>query len=113
MVAYKDHKSGQLKKALVLRGANGQELRAQGNARLRYTVTEDGCSVSPGRTYRCQLKVSDAVTPPQKSNGQWGKTVIQYRSQTASRLPVLDLGLMDTGKAEQEFSLDIGPVCFS
>lgn len=49
-VAYRDQKSGLLKKALVLRGANGQELRAQGNARLRYTVIEDGCSVSPRRT---------------------------------------------------------------
>lgn len=47
MVAYKDQKSGLLKTALVLRGSNGQELRAQGTARLRYSVIEDGCSVSP------------------------------------------------------------------
>lgn len=58
-------------------------------------------------------KGTDAVVPLQKSDGLWGKTVIQYRSQTAARLPVLDLGLMDTGKAEQEFGLDLGPVCFS
>lgn len=45
-VAYKDGRSSSLKKALVLRGSNGQELRAQGNVRLRYTVVEDGCSVS-------------------------------------------------------------------
>lgn len=45
-VAYKDKKSSNLKKALVLRGFNGQELRAQGNNRLRYNVIEDGCSVS-------------------------------------------------------------------
>lgn len=48
-VAYKDAKSSNLKKALVLRGSNGQELRAQGNNRLRYTVLEDGCSVSLSR----------------------------------------------------------------
>lgn len=48
-VAYKDEKTTNLKKALVLRGSNGQELRAQGNNRLRYTVIEDGCTVSPGR----------------------------------------------------------------
>lgn len=53
------------------------------------------------------------MIPPQKTNGQWGKTVIQYRSQTAARLPVVDLGLMDTGKADQEFGVDVGPVCFS
>lgn len=90
-VAYKDQK-GNLKKALVLRGANGQDLRAQGNTRLRYTVIEDGCS---------------------KSNGVWGKTVMEYRTQTPARLPVVDLAPMDIGKANQEFGLDIGPVCFS
>lgn len=45
-VAYKDEKNSNLKKALVLRGSNGQELRAQGNNRLRYAVIEDSCSVS-------------------------------------------------------------------
>lgn len=45
-VAYKDAKNSNLKKALVFKGTNGQELRAQGNSRLRYTVIEDGCSVS-------------------------------------------------------------------
>lgn len=45
-VAYNDENSGDLKKALVLRVFNGQELRAQGSNRLRYTVIEDGCSVS-------------------------------------------------------------------
>lgn len=44
-VAHRDT-GGSLKKALILQGSNGQELRAQGNPRLRYTVTEDGCSVS-------------------------------------------------------------------
>lgn len=46
-VAYRDEASGALKKALILRGSNGQDLRAQGNGRLRYTVLEDGCSVRP------------------------------------------------------------------
>lgn len=50
---------------------------------------------------------------PQKSNGEWGKTVIEYRTQTSARLPVVDLAPMDVGKADQEFGLDIGPVCFS
>lgn len=50
---------------------------------------------------------------PQKPNGEWGKTVIEYRTQTTTRLPVVDLAPMDVGKADQEFGLDIGPVCFS
>lgn len=46
-VAYKDEISGNMKKALVLRGSNGQEMRAQGTNRLRYNVLEDSCSVGP------------------------------------------------------------------
>lgn len=91
-VAYRDDKSGNLKKALILRGSNGQELRAQGNPRLRYTVTEDGCS---------------------KSDGQWSKTVMEYRTQTPARLPVVDVAPLDIGRTDQEFGLDVGPVCFS
>lgn len=39
--------------------------------------------------------------------------MIEYRSQTAARLPVVDVALMDVRDADQEFGLDIGPVCFS
>ena len=48
-VAYRDEAGGGLKKALLLRGSNGQDLRAQGTARLRYSILEDGCSVRAGR----------------------------------------------------------------
>lgn len=44
-VAYKDQK-GNLKKAVILKGANDLELKAEGNSRFRYTVLEDSCSVS-------------------------------------------------------------------
>lgn len=45
-VAYKDQKTGNLKKAIILKGANDLELKAEGNSRFRYTVLEDSCSVS-------------------------------------------------------------------
>lgn len=114
-VAYKDKKSSNLKKALVLRGSDGQELRAQGNNRLRYTVVEDGCSVRPSPPPIGCLKRAPLTSPfsPQTSSEEWGRTVIEYRTQTANRLPVVDLAPMDIGKANQEFGLDIGPVCFS
>ncbi|KAJ3601784.1 hypothetical protein NHX12_029548, partial [Muraenolepis orangiensis] len=47
-----------------------------------YSVMEDGCT---------------------KHTGQWGKTVIEYRSQKTSRLPLVDIAAMDTGGADQEF----------
>lgn len=51
-VAYKDVRTTNLKKALVLKGSNGQELRALGNNRLRYTVIEDGCTVRHYRIFK-------------------------------------------------------------
>lgn len=45
-VAYMDQETGNLKKALLLQGANEIEIRAEGNSRFTYGVTEDGCTVS-------------------------------------------------------------------
>jgi hypothetical protein len=44
-VAYKDAKTDNLKKALILKGSNDLELKAEGNNRFRYTVVEDKCTV--------------------------------------------------------------------
>lgn len=48
----------------------------------------------------------------QRKNNQWGKTIIEYRTNKPSRLPILDIAPLDIGGADQEFGLDIGPVCF-
>lgn len=48
----------------------------------------------------------------QKHTGQWGKTVIEYKTQKTTRLPIVDIAPMDIGGANQEFGVDIGPVCF-
>lgn len=57
-IAYMDSTTGNLKKALLLQGSNDVEIRAEGNSRFTYSVSEDGCTVSvpytsqsgPGRT---------------------------------------------------------------
>ncbi|KAG5838990.1 hypothetical protein ANANG_G00229610 [Anguilla anguilla] len=90
-VAYMDQASGNLKKALLLQGSNDVELRAEGSSRFTYSVLEDGCT---------------------KHTGQWGKTVIEYKTQKTSRLPIVDIAPLDIGGADQEFGVDIGPVCF-
>ncbi|KAJ8290751.1 hypothetical protein GJAV_G00017040 [Gymnothorax javanicus] len=90
-IAYMDAESGDLKKAVRLMGSNDVELRAEGNSRFTYNVLEDGCT---------------------RHNGQWGKTVIEYRTTKPTRLPILDIAPLDIGGDDQEFGLDIGPVCF-
>lgn len=52
------------------------------------------------------------VASLQRHTGQWSKTVIEYRTNKPSRLPILDIAPLDIGGADQEFGLDIGPVCF-
>lgn len=90
-VGYKDERNGNLKKALVLKGSNDLELKAEGNNRFRYTVIHDSCS---------------------QHTGSWGKTVFEYRTQKTARLPIVDLAPVDIGGQDQEFGADIGPVCF-
>ncbi|NWH41043.1 CO2A1 protein, partial [Chloropsis hardwickii] len=90
-VAYLDEESGSLRKALLIQGSNDVEIRAEGNSRFTYSVLEDGCT---------------------KHTGKWGRTVIEYRSQKTSRLPIVDIAPMDIGGPEQEFGVDLGPVCF-
>lgn len=45
-IAYMDHASGNVKKALRLMGSNEGEFKAEGNSKFTYTVLEDGCTVS-------------------------------------------------------------------
>lgn len=90
-IAYMDSASGNLKKALLLQGSNDVEIRAEGNSRFTYSVSEDGCT---------------------SHTGSWGKTVIDYKTSKTSRLPIIDIAPMDVGAPDQEFGVEVGPVCF-
>lgn len=48
----------------------------------------------------------------QKRNGNVGSTVFEYRTQNVARLPIIDIAPVDIGSADQEFGVEIGPVCF-
>ncbi|KAK5851129.1 hypothetical protein PBY51_001948 [Eleginops maclovinus] len=90
-IAYMDSATGNLKKALLLQGTNDVEIRAEGNSRFTYSVSEDGCT---------------------SHTGSWGKTVIDYKTSKTSRLPIIDIAPMDVGAPDQEFGVEVGPVCF-
>ncbi|CAB1437925.1 unnamed protein product [Pleuronectes platessa] len=90
-IAYMDAATGNLKKALLLQGSNDVEIRAEGNSRFTYSVSEDGCTTH---------------------TGSWGKTVIDYKTSKTSRLPIIDIAPMDVGAPDQEFGVEVGPVCF-
>lgn len=48
----------------------------------------------------------------QSHTGAWGKTVIDYKTTKTSRLPIIDIAPMDVGAPNQEFGIEVGPVCF-
>ncbi|KFV91923.1 hypothetical protein N326_06882, partial [Eurypyga helias] len=70
-IAYMDEETGHLKKAILIQGSNDED-----TSRFTYSVLEDGCM---------------------KHTGKWGRTVIEYRSQKTSRLPIVDIAPMDIG----------------
>ncbi|OXB70000.1 UNVERIFIED_CONTAM: hypothetical protein H355_014240, partial [Colinus virginianus] len=90
-IAYMDQASGNVKKALKLMSSVETEIKAEGNSKYMYAVLEDGCT---------------------KHTGEWGKAVFEYRTRKTMRLPVVDIAPMDIGGPDQEFGVDVGPVCF-
>lgn len=91
-IAYYDARERTYNKAVKIMTSNDLELTANGPPNFRYTVKEDGC-----RT---------------KSN-QWSKTVITYKTDKTVRLPIIDIAPYDIGSYNQEFGVEIGPICFS
>lgn len=43
---------------------------------------------------------------------QWRNTTIEVKSQIPEQLPILDVAASDIGGADEEFKLEVGPVCF-
>ena len=43
---------------------------------------------------------------------KWTKTVFEFDTEKAARLPIIDMAPFDIGAEDQEFGLEIGPVCF-
>uniref|UniRef100_A0A4W3J7G7 Fibrillar collagen NC1 domain-containing protein n=1 Tax=Callorhinchus milii TaxID=7868 RepID=A0A4W3J7G7_CALMI len=91
-IAYLDDETGNVKKAVRLMSWADVELKAEGSRKYIYSVLEDGCT---------------------KHTGEWGKTVFEYKTRKTIRLPIVDIAPMDIGAEDQEFGIDIGPVCFS
>ena len=69
-VAYMDQQTGNLKKALLLQGSNEIEIRAEGNSRFTYSVTYDGCTVSPAGPL-CWSLAFPAGPVPQSPTATW------------------------------------------
>lgn len=45
-------------------------------------------------------------------SGNWGKTVISYTTDKATRLPIIDVATRDLGGETSSFWVEIGAVCY-
>nr|XP_054751416.1 collagen alpha-1(I) chain-like [Lytechinus pictus] len=91
-VAVTDRSTGSTEQALKLMTTSDVELSYDAPSQEQYQVIEDGC----------QLRT-----------GEWGQTVIKYSTRRNTRLPIIDVAPSDIGRADQEFGITLGPVCFS
>ncbi|CAG2114878.1 unnamed protein product, partial [Medioppia subpectinata] len=91
-VAFYDEAKHTHRKAVKLMTYNDIELTADGNHMFTYQAIRDGC---------------------QKHNDQLDSTVIEYKTDKPQRLPLLDIAVRDIGGKDQEFGLELGPVCFN
>lgn len=48
----------------------------------------------------------------QLHTGKWGKTAIYFKTTKIAHLPIIDIAPMDVGAPDQEFGVEVGPVCF-
>jgi len=46
-------------------------------------------------------------------NWSWANTTIEVKSKIPEQLPILDVATSDIGGLDEEFGLEVGPVCFS
>ena len=49
----------------------------------------------------------------QVKDGKWHETVFKFDTNNLDVLPILDIAAHDIGDGNEQFGLEIGPICFS
>ena len=88
-IATRDERGNQ-RKALSLMSWNDLEFKQSG--KFQYEVVKDEC---------------------QAKSGQWASAVIRINTDKPTRLPIVDLKMIDYGQDDQSFKVEVGQVCFS
>lgn len=93
-VAFLDSIKQTHRRSIRLMAHNDLELRApEGDVNPAFTFTAlfDGCK---------------------DRSDKWSYTILQYKSDKAQRLPIVDIAPRDIGLKNQEFGVEVGPACF-
>jgi len=48
-----------------------------------------------------------------KKDNKWHKTVFEFTSKITDRLPIADVAVFDVADSNEEFGIELGPICFS
>ena len=48
-----------------------------------------------------------------KKDNKWHKTVFEFTSKITERLPIADIAVFDVADKNEEFGIELGPICFS
>lgn len=100
------------RRSLKLLTWNDNELTPKGPQRLRYEASEDGCQVRHYYDFLFCLKSNFSIHSQDRSD-EWSQTTISYTTDKAARLPIVDIAVRDVGEANQQFWVELGPVCYT
>ena len=89
--AYKTSE-GKEKTFVKLMSSDAVEMHNGAHKKNQPKVLSDGCKVK---------------------DGKWHKTVFEVESTATTRLPIVDVAAFDVADADEEFGIELGPVCFS
>lgn len=73
------------------------------------TNTDEEVSTMASRRNRLDVISDDCYI----KDGSWRKTVFEFSTRQTSKLPLIDVAVFDVADKDEEFGLEIGPVCFS
>lgn len=89
--AYFNKEANSYRQSLKLLAWNDAELTAKGPQRLRYDAIVDEC---------------------QHRLPAYAQTILTYKTDKPTRLPIIDIAVRDVGELNQQFWIEIGAVCF-
>ena len=89
--AHKD-KNGVIMSYIKLMTSDDMELTTTSGRRNRLDVKEDKCT---------------------KKDNTWNQADFEFTTKWTAKLPIADIAVFDVNGKNEEFGLDVGPVCFS
>lgn len=66
-------------------------------------------TTTSGRRNRLDVK-EDKCT---KKDNTWNQADFEFTTKWTAKLPIADIAVFDVNDKNEEFGLDVGPVCFS